>query len=175
MNIFGHINNCTIISNETIYNSSEDKKKDKSEESDDDSDTSDNSEVVPFEEIDSKPKQEEPHSDQPNKQPRDYTQSPLYELMTYPEHAQYLLEWLHKTMDNQKSGRSIILPLKAVYEKGLFKTRIPYTSFVEEFGDSVSQTYYSKLMSSDDKYTDDEITLVLEGLDLRVFMKLKNQ
>jgi hypothetical protein len=104
---------------------------------------------------------------------RDYTKSPLYEIMTYPEHAQYLLEWLHKNMDNQKSGRSIILPLKAVYEKGLFKTKIPYTAFVEEFGNCVSQTNYSRLMGDSSNYTNDELSLALEGIDLSIF-KTKN-
>ena len=97
---------------------------------------------------------------------KDYSKSPLVRYMTHPEQAQPLLEWLHSNMDNQKTDRERIKPLKAVFEKKYFKSTIPYEDYKKEFGDEVDQTQYSRLMGKGGKYSEDELKLVLKSLNL---------
>ena len=98
----------------------------------------------------------------------DYSKSPLVPYLTYPQHAQYFIGWLHYRMDNQKAKKDFILPLKAAMERGLFKRPIPYEVFKEEFGDMVKQYEYSRLMNGT-RIKDADLDLVLETLDLKIF------
>lgn len=96
----------------------------------------------------------------------DYTKSPLFPLLTHPEHAPILIPWLHSNMCNQSNDRDRIMPLKAVFEKHFFKSTIPYETFKLEFGRLVCQSSYSKLMGVGGNYTKDELKNVLKSLNL---------
>lgn len=100
---------------------------------------------------------------------KDYNKSPLIPYMTYPQHAQYLIEWLHRNMDNQKNLREKLKAFRSVSEKGLFRGEISYDLFIEEFGYELSQGYYSKLMKSKSIYDDDELTLAISSLNMKLF------
>ena len=100
---------------------------------------------------------------------KDYSKSPLIPFMTYPQHAQYLLEWLHLNMDNQKNLREKLKAFRSVSEKGLFRGEISYDLFIEEFGYELSQGWYSKLMKSKTIYDDDELTLAINSLNMSLF------
>lgn len=96
----------------------------------------------------------------------DYTKSPLFPLLTHPEHATILIPWLHSNMCNQNNDRDRIMPLKAVFEKHFFKSTIPYETFKLEFGKLVCQSSYSKLMGQGGNYTENELKNVLKSLNL---------
>ena len=131
---------------------------------------SNDAESVDYEEVNPKPKQSETFvSKQHLLSCRDYSKSPLIPLLTYPKHALYFIDWLHRNMDNQTSPREIIKPLRAACERGLFKSSIPYDIFVEEFGGKVAQPWYSKLMNERDRYQADELSLALETLNMNLF------
>ena len=100
---------------------------------------------------------------------KDYSKSPLIPFMTYPQHAKYLLEWLHCNMDNQKNLREKLKAFRSVSEKGLFRGEISYEIFNEEFGYGISQSWYSRLMSDPNIYFDDELNLSIQSLDLNIF------
>ena len=91
--------------------------------------------------------------------------------MTYPQHAQYLLEWLHSNMDNQKNLREKLKAFRAVSEKGFFKGDISHEIFNEEFGYGISQSWYSRLMRDPNIYFDDELNLSIQSLNLNIFEK----
>ena len=125
-------------------------------------------EEVPCEEV--KPKRNEaPVNRQQEMTRKDYSKSPLIPFMTYPQHAQYLLEWLHLNMDNQKNLREKLKAFRSVSEKGLFRGEISYEIFNEEFGYGISQSWYSRLMSDPNIYFDDELNLSIQSLDLNIF------
>ena len=96
----------------------------------------------------------------------DYSQSPLFPLLTHPEHAPILIPWLHRNMSNQGNDRDRIKPLKAAFENHYFKSTIPYETFKMEFGKIVCQSSYSKLMGQGANYTKDELKNVLKSLNL---------
>ncbi len=101
---------------------------------------------------------------------RDYSHSPFLDYMTYPKHADYLLDWLHQQMDNKKGTyREILKPLKAACEYGLFVGPIPYSVFVEEFKIPIGQSQYSKLMADGGKYPKNEFKNVIQTLNLSIF------
>ena len=112
---------------------------------------------------------EAPVSRQQEMTRKDYSKSPLIPFMTYPQHAQYLLEWLHLNMDNQKNLREKLKAFRSVSEKGLFRGEISYDLFIEEFGYELSQGWYSKLMKSKTIYDDDELTLAINSLNMSLF------
>ena len=129
-------------------------------------------EYVNFEEV--KPKTKEEHFEVSSK---DYSNSPLVPLLTYPEHAQYFISWLHLNMDNQKDYREKLKAFRAVSENGYFKRAVPYDIFVEEFGYQLSQGWYSTLMGENGNYSDDELKLAIQTLDKERFSQnnLQNQ
>lgn len=100
---------------------------------------------------------------------KDYSNSPLIPHLTYPQYAQYFIEWLHTNMDNQKNYREKLKAFRAVSEKGYFKGEISYDIFNEEFGYGVSQSWYSRLMNDPNIYFDDELNLAIQSLDLDIF------
>ena len=97
---------------------------------------------------------------------RDYSKSPLFPLLTHPEHAPILISWLHSNMSNQSNDRDRIKPLKAAFEYHYFKSTIPYETFKLEFGKLVCQSSYSKLMGQGGNYTEDELKTILKSLNL---------
>lgn len=97
----------------------------------------------------------------------DYSKSPLFPLLTHPEHAPILIPWLHRNMSNQSNDRDRIKPLKAAFENHLFKSTIPYDTFKMEFGKLVCQSSYSKLMGQGGNYTKNELNTVLKSLNLK--------
>lgn len=127
------------------------------------------SEDAPFEDVTPRTKDEVATNIKPAETNKDYSSSPLIPYMTYPALAQYLLAWFHKRMNNQPTVKERLKPFKAAHERGLFKCPVPYEAFIAEFGFCISQTWYSRLMSSGDNYSDDELTLAIETLDLSVF------
>ena len=102
---------------------------------------------------------------------KDYSKSLLIPFMTYPQHAQYLLEWLHLNMDNQKNLREKLKAFRAVSEKGFFKGDISYEIFIAEFSYGISQSWYSRLMRDPNIYFDDELNLSIQSLNLNIFEK----
>lgn len=99
----------------------------------------------------------------------DYSKSPLIPHLTYPQHAQYFIGWLHSNMDNQKNYREKLKAFRAVFEKGFFKGDISYEIFNEEFGYGISQSWYSRLMRDPNIYFDDELNLSIQSLNLNIF------
>lgn len=99
---------------------------------------------------------------------KDYSNSPLIPYMTYPQHANYLLSWLHANMDNQDKGVDIVRPLRAAVERGLFLKEIDYKDFVAEFGECLSESWYSRLMSSS-YYNNEELSTAIMTLDVKLF------
>ncbi len=97
---------------------------------------------------------------------RDYSKSPLFPLLTHPEHAPILISWLHSNMSNQSNDRDRIKPLKAAFEYHYFKSTIPYETFKLEFGKLVCQSSYSKLMGQGGNYTEDELKTILKSLNI---------
>ena len=156
MIINGNIYNCTIITNDTNIDSHNNGYRKEPEV-----------EEVDYEEVKVESKQEN-SVNLHNNSTKDYSKSPLIPYLTYPEHAQYFIGWLHLSMDNQKSNKDFIMPLKAATERGLFKRPIPYEVFKEEFGDKVKQYEYSKLMNGT-RIKDADLDLVLETLDMSKF------
>ncbi len=185
MKIIGNINvNGNIIENENyyyIFNNDSEKQESTNETSNQQEKSKDNANVKPEPAQDmSVNKQavpvketatpQQPLSNVPPTTLKDFSHSPLIAYMTYPEHANYLLGWLHYRMDDKiKKYRDYFIPFRAAYEKGLFKSNIPYKYFEMEFGNKITQSFYSRLMGKSANYTDDEISLALEGLNLNVF------
>ncbi len=173
MNNYIKFSNCVIINNGINQHENENHEQKEDSKSERASDKDDHEATVECVKTETATPQE-PLSNVPPRTVKDFSHSPLVAYMTYPEHANYLLGHLHQEMEKQKTARGRILYLKAVCEVGLFKSRIPYTAYVIEFGKNMSQSNYSRLMGNGGKYTNDEITLALESIDLSVF-KSKNK
>ena len=148
---------CCIVTTTNIYGSNQPRKEYRE------------AETTAYEEVKPEHKQDESSVSKPSGTIKDYSKSVLVPFLTYPDNADYFIDWLHRSMENQSKVKDYLLPLRAATEKGLFKTPIPYKVFQEEFGDKVSQTWYSKLMGSNDIYSEDEFTLVLESLNMELF------
>lgn len=166
MKFFGIVNfqvNGNIYENEFYFNDCRENQSKQSEDNDKHQSAESNG---PVEDVESVEVNESSKSNSSFSMRNDYSDSPLIPYLTYPEKSQYFIGWLHKHMDCQIILREIIKPLRAAYERGYFKSDIPYQIFSSEFGPRVSQAWYSRLMKEKGRYSDDELMLVLEGLKI---------
>jgi len=98
---------------------------------------------------------------------KDYSKSVLKPLLTYPQQADYLIEWMHLNIDSQRKMSEKIKVIKALDSRYYFKGKVGYKEYMEEFGGKISASWFSKLMKR--KLSSDEADVILESLDTSVF------
>ena len=98
---------------------------------------------------------------------KDYSNSKLVPLLTYHDQANYLLGWMHLKIDGQPKISERIRIIKALDSRYYFKSKVDYKDYIEEFGDKVSASWYSRLMKRE--IPSDELDVILESLDSSIF------
>ncbi len=161
--------NASETINYNFYNTSDEDKKN----TENTSKTKEDIEEVDFEFVNNETKTQS-DAKRTNDQNYECQHSEFLNLMTFPNEAEYLNDWLHKNINKDNSDHENILHFYAVNNIGLFKSKVSYKIFVKEFGDIISQSNYSKLMRRDNNFSDDELTLALQTLDLSRF-NIKNK
>ncbi len=152
-------NNCIIFNNDFHDNDAHNQEeKDDTEEADD----AEPAELVEVQPVPAK----EPLAKQSDKN-KDYSNSNLVPLLTYPDQANYLIGWMHQNMDNQSKLREKIKIILALDSRGFFKSRVDYKDYIDEFGGDFSASWYLRLMKRE--IPSDELDVILESLDTSIF------
>ena len=98
---------------------------------------------------------------------KDYSNSCLIPHLTYPEQGNYLIGWMHHNIEIQSKISERIKIVKALDSRYYFKSKVDYKDYIEEFGDKVSASWYSRLMKRE--IPSDELDVILESLDSSIF------
>ena len=131
MKIIGQLLNYGTIQENNYYNGNEQQEENC------------HAEDVHYEDVNPKPRHNETQvSNQAQTSVKDYNNSPLIRFIVQKDKAQSILSWLHLMMDEIDSPKEKLFYLRAVYEAGHFSKRIPYETYVEEFGYIVRSRYF---------------------------------
>ena len=152
-------NNCIIFNNDFHDNDAH------NQEEKDDTEEADDAEPAELVEVQTVPAKE-PLAKQSDKN-KDYSNSNLVPLLTYPDQANYLIGWMHQNMDNQSKLREKIKIILALDSRGFFKSRVDYEDFVDEFHVTISKSWYSRLINHE--YPTTDYDNILESLDMNQF------
>ena len=98
---------------------------------------------------------------------KDYANSKLVPLLTYPEQANYLIGWMHVNIERQPKISERIRIIKALDSRYYFKSKVGYKDYIGEFGGDFTASWYSRLMKRE--IPSDELDVILESLDSSIF------
>jgi len=150
---------CVIMNSDNNSDKKEQSNEKEGKEEPDDADHSEVVEVQPTSAKESAVKQSDLN--------KDYSNSKLVPLLTYPEQANYLIGWMHLNIERQPKISERIRIIKALDSRYYFKSKVGYKDYIGEFGGDFTASWYSRLMKRE--IPSDVLDVILESLDTSIF------